>query len=65
MSGKDVRNVLAENKQLFIYGYVRYRIIGGGLGETRFCVRYHIPGGFNPLAEGFVMAGPNPYHQAT
>jgi hypothetical protein len=69
ISMTEINRVRDAVETLYIYGYVSYEI-SGPLGQTtrftRFCFHYHIPGGFNPLPEGFLMpTGLPEYTRAT
>lgn len=69
ISMTEISKVRDAAEALYIYGYVRYEISGPS-GQTtrftRFCFHYHIPGGFNPLPEGFLMpTGLPEYTRAT
>jgi hypothetical protein len=50
---------------LYLYGVVEYQDIAKRAFYTRFCFLYHVPGGFNPIPEGFVFGGPSAYNRAT
>jgi hypothetical protein len=58
ISMTEISRIRDAAETLYVYGYVRYEI-SGPAGQTtrftRFCFHYHIPGGFNPLPEGFLM----------
>ena len=46
-------------QKLYVYGFVDYSDSVNQTGQTRqsrFCVEYHVPGGFDPQARGFYMA---------
>ena len=69
ISMAEVLKVRDAVETLYVYGYVRYEI-SGLVSETtrltRFCFHYHIPGGFTPLPEGFLMpTGLPEYTRAT
>jgi hypothetical protein len=49
---------------LYLYGVVEYQDIAKRNFFTRFCFLYHVPSGFNPIAEGFVFGGPKAYNRA-
>jgi hypothetical protein len=68
VSGNEIRLIQLGEKVLYLYGYVEYEIIAQPERTnrmTRFCFVYHIPGGFNPISEGFLIAGPPGYNEAT
>ena len=50
---------------LYVYGFIDYLGISNRPCSTKFCFLYHVPGGFNPIAEGFVFGGPPAYNKAT
>jgi hypothetical protein len=50
---------------LYVYGFVDYLDVSKRPCQTKFCFLYHVPGGFNPIPEGFVFGGPAAYNQAT
>lgn len=51
--------------QLFLYGVVSYGSVAGDGHESRFCMSYHVPRGFDPLPPGFMLGGPPAYNRAT
>jgi hypothetical protein len=68
MSREDVRSTQLGEKFLCLYGYADYEIIaqpGRTSRTTRFCFLYNIPGGYSPLPETFLIAGPPGYNEAT
>jgi hypothetical protein len=69
ISMREISKVRDAAETLYVYGYVRYEISGSVSQTTRFthfCFHYHIPGGFNPLPEGFLMpTGLPEYTRAT
>ena len=50
---------------LYVYGFIDYMDIYKRPFGTRFCFLYHVPGGFNPIPEGFVFGGPSAYNKVT
>jgi hypothetical protein len=42
-------------KVLYIYGYINY-MVGGSTRQSRYCIIYHIPRGFDPATRGFYLA---------
>ncbi len=50
---------------LYVYGFIDYMDIYKRSFSTRFCFLYHVPGGFNPIPEGFVFGGPSAYNKVT
>lgn len=51
--------------QLFLYGVVPYSSFAGDRHESRFCLLYQAPRGFDPLPPGFTVGGPPAYNRAT
>jgi len=49
---------------LYVYGIIDYLDIAKRPCTTRFCFLYHVPGGYNPIPEGFVFGGPTAYNKA-
>jgi len=46
-------------QKLYVYGFVDYSDFANQACQTRqsrFCIEYHVPGGFDPQARGFYMA---------
>jgi hypothetical protein len=46
-------------QKLYVYGFVDYSDFANQAGPTRqsrFCIEYHVPGGFDPQARGFYLA---------
>jgi hypothetical protein len=62
---KELVGVRNGTKTLCVFGYVEYKTIGHPVCVTRFCCFYHIPTGFTPLPECFVIGGYPEYNQAT
>jgi hypothetical protein len=68
MSRDDVRSIQLGEKMLYLYGYIDYEIIAEPRRtsrKTRFSFLYNIPGGFSPIPESFLIAGPPGYNEAT
>jgi hypothetical protein len=69
LSTGDIQTIRTPGKTLYLYGYIEYEL--GSLKRrlkryTRFCFEYHIPGGYDPLPEGFLMpAGTPEYTRST
>ena len=68
-SSIEFQKIKNSGESLYLYGYVRYEILGEPgttERETRFCFIYHIPGGFSGDPEGFHMpTGLPQYNRAT
>ncbi|HEX3118180.1 MAG TPA: hypothetical protein VHP80_03730, partial [Candidatus Acidoferrum sp.] len=52
-------NVRQGSQKLFVYGFIEYSDFAKQKGQTResrFCIEYHVPAGFDPQPRGFYMA---------
>jgi len=65
VSNLDFMPVYERKATLWLYGFVDYYDTNGLSHQTRFCLEYCVPGGFNPNAEGFFLSGPEKYTRCT
>jgi hypothetical protein len=65
ISNGDMRRVFNREVNLWVYGYVDFIDAFGRPWETKFCMVFHIPGGFNPNPQGFYISGPEEYNRST
>ena len=49
-------NVRQGNQRLYVYGFVDYTDFANQTRQSRFCLEYHVPHGFDPQIRGFYMA---------
>jgi hypothetical protein len=59
ISSMNFTPVRERNATLWLYGFVDYLDLNDRPHQTRFCFKYHVPGGFNPTPEGFYVFGPD------
>jgi hypothetical protein len=43
-------------QKLYVYGFVDYAAFPNQTRQSRFCLEYHVPHGFDPQTRGFYMA---------
>jgi hypothetical protein len=56
LSAWDFLPLRRGERKLYIYGFVRYLVMGEHERETRFCFEYYVPGGFTSQPRGFYQA---------
>lgn len=56
VAAADFIKIKRGDSFLYLYGFVDYLDAGNTTRQTRFCFRYNVPHGFDPLAEGFYPA---------
>jgi len=62
--GATFINVKNSRLRQFVYWVVNYDDVHGRGWHTRSCYRYHIPGGFDPMREGYYIGGPDQYNRS-
>jgi hypothetical protein len=67
VNASDFAAITQGTSRLFVYGFVDYADFGKKPRQTRFCLIYHVPHGFNPVPAGFYDYGnaPEAYTRCT